>query len=198
MNANEAARQTLDACRPEEAAAYLDGELSAAEEARFAEHARVCRACAGVLNEQKRLLCVLEAAFGEPLKREPALPRDFSRVVRVHAQSDMHRLRTEKKRALLLCTALAALAFALLGGAGVSAVLAPVRVVGRALVAALDVLAHTLIETGRGAALILRALGASLASEPGALRLVTFIGLTGAVVLLLRLINSYHRTRLPD
>jgi predicted anti-sigma-YlaC factor YlaD len=198
MNANEAAMSTPNACRPEEAAAYLDGELSAGEEASFEQHARACQQCAAVLNEQKRLLCMLAVAFGEPLKREPALPRDFSRVVRVHAQSDMSRVRTEKKRALLLCTALAALAFALLGGAAVSSVLAPVRVVGRALGAALDVLAHTVVEAGRGAALILRALGASLAREPGALRLITFIGLTGAIVLLLRLINSYHRTRLPD
>ncbi|HYY42314.1 MAG TPA: zf-HC2 domain-containing protein [Pyrinomonadaceae bacterium] len=198
MHATQADMQTPAACRPEEVAAYLDGELSAGEEARFEQHMRVCGSCAALLNEQRRLLGILTIAFGEQLKREPALPRDFSRVVRVHAQTDMRRVRTEKKRALLLCAALAALAFALLGGAAISSALAPVRIVGRAFVAVLDVLAHTLVETGRGAALILRALGASVADEPGALRFLTFIGLTGAIVLLLRLINSYHRTRLPD
>ncbi|HEX8178171.1 MAG TPA: zf-HC2 domain-containing protein [Pyrinomonadaceae bacterium] len=198
MHATPADMQTTAACRPEEVAAYLDGELSAGEEARFEQHTRVCGSCAALLNEQRRLLGILTVAFGEQLKREPALPRDFSRVVRVHAQTDMRRVRTEKKRALLLCAALAVLAFALLGGAAISSALAPVRVVARAFVAAFYVLAHALVETGRGAALILRALGASVAHEPGALRLLTFIGLTGAIVLLLRLINSYHRTRLPD
>ena len=91
-----------------------------------------------------------------------------------------------------------AVALLLLGGAAVSSVLAPVRVLARALGAALDVLGHTLVETSRGAALILRALTAQLTNESGTFRLLIFLGLTGAVVLLLRLINSYHRTRIPD
>ncbi len=186
-------------CRPEDAAAYLDDELSAAESASFEQHLRVCQPCAATLTEQRRLLCLLQTALGEQMRRqEPALPRDFSRVVQARAQSDMGRVRTEKKRALLLCAALAALAFALLGASTTTAVIAPVRTAARAAVAAFDVFSHTLVEMVRGVALILRALGGPLASEPGALRLLVFIGLTGAIILLLRLINSYHRTRIPD
>jgi anti-sigma factor RsiW len=196
MNASEV--NTSAACRPEEAAAYLDGELSAEATTHFEQHAHACPRCATALNEQRRLLCMLEAAFGAPLTGQPALPRDFSRVVRARAQSDMSRVRTEKKRALLLCAALAALAFALLGGQAFALALAPVRGAGRALLAALDVLGHTLMETGRGAVLILRALTAQLTSESGGFRVLIFFGLTGALVLLLRLINSYHRTRIPD
>ena len=185
-------------CRPEEAAAYLDGELSAAAAASFEAHARACRACAHALNEQRRLLCLLETAFGESLRREPALPRDFSRVVRARAESDMGRVRLEKKRALLLCAALALLTFALLGGRTVASALAPMRFITRALASALDIAAHTFVETGRGLALIMRAVGTQLTGEPGALRGFVLLGLTSAFVLLLRLISNYHRTRIPD
>ena len=182
-------------CRPEEAAAYLDGELSAEAAASFEAHARVCAPCARALNEQRRLLCLLETAFGEALKREPALPRDFSRVVRARAESDMGCVRAEKRRAFLLCAALALLAFALMGGGVVASTVAPMRFAVRALASTLDIAGHTLGATGRGATLIMRATGPQL---PGALRVFVLLGLTGAIVLLLRLISSYHRTRIPD
>ena len=188
----------MQGCRPEEAAAYLDGELSAAAVADFEAHARACLACAHALNEQRRLLCLLEVAFGESLKREPALPRDFSRMVRARAESDMGRVRKEKKRALALCAALALLAFALLGGAAFASALAPVRIITRALASALDIAGHTFVQTGRGATLVMRAAGTQLTGEPGALRVFFLLGLTGAIILLLRLISSYHRTRIPD
>ncbi len=186
-------------CRPAETAAYLDSELSAESAARFEAHARACAACAATLNEQRRLLRLLDAAFGD-MSRQPGLPRDFSRVVQARAQSDMGRLRQrgERWRALLLCVGLTVLAFALLGARAFGEAFAPVRVAARALGAALDMLWHVLVETGQGAALILRALGAQLAREPGLPRFLLFIGLTGVIVLLLRLINSYHRTRIPD
>ena len=189
-----------NSCCPEEAAAYLDGELSGAAGTRFEQHARACPACAEVLNEQKRLLCLLSVAFGEPLVEQPILPRDFSRVVRARAQSDMGRVRgrIERRRAVLTCVALAALACALLGVSALGEALAPVRVIVRALLAALDMIGHTLAETGRGAGVILHALGEQMTGAPIALRLLLFVALSGAIVLLLRLINNYHRTRLPD
>ena len=57
---------------------------------------------------------------------------------------------------------------------------------------------HTLAETGRGGGVILHALGEQMTGVPIALRLLLFVGLSGAIILLLRLINNYHRTRLPD
>jgi anti-sigma factor RsiW len=189
-----------NSCCPEEAAAYLDGELSSDAGARFEQHARACPACAAVLNEQKRLLCLLSIAFGEPLIEQPVLPRDFSRVVRTRAQSDMGRVRgrTERRRALVVCVALAALACALLGVSALGEALTPARAIARALVTALDMIGHTLAETGRGAGVILHALGEQMTGAPIAFRLLLFVGLSGAIVLLLRLINNYHRTRLPD
>jgi anti-sigma factor RsiW len=199
MNA-EADTHASNSCCPEEAAAYLDGELSVEASARFEQHARACPTCAEVLNEQKRLLCLLSIAFGEPLVQQPSLPRDFSRVVRARAQSDMGRVRErpERKRALVACVALAALTCMLLGGSALVEALAPVRFGARALVEALDMLGHTLAETGRGANVILHALGAQMPGGAVAFRLFLFVGLSSAIVLLLRLINNYHRTRLPD
>src|SRR5438067_782652 len=179
-------------CCPEEAAAYLDGELSIEADARFEQHARACPTCAAVLNEQKRLLCLLSVAFGEPLVRQSALPRDFSRVVRARAQSDMGRVRSrgERRRALLVCVALAALSCALLGVQALGEAFAPVRFVARALLAALDMIGHTLAETGRGTSVILHALSAQMPGGVVAFRLLLFVGLSGAIVLLLRLINN--------
>ncbi|HEX8068554.1 MAG TPA: zf-HC2 domain-containing protein [Pyrinomonadaceae bacterium] len=185
-------------CRPEEAAAYLDGELAADAAARFERHARACAPCAAALNEQRRLLCLLDVAFGDMTREQPRLPGDFSRVVRARAQADVSGLRTEKKRALTVCAALALLAFALLGASAFGEALAPLGFAARAVRATCDVLWHTLTEAARGSALILRALGAQVTEGPGALRLSAFAGLLGAIVLLFRLISSYHRTRIPD
>jgi hypothetical protein len=184
-------------CRREEAAAYLDGELDTEAAARFDEHARACATCAAALNEQRRLLCLLDAAFGDMTRQQP-LPGDFSRVVRARAQADVSGVRMEKKRAATICAALALLSFALLGASAFGEVLAPVGFAARALRATFDVLWHMLSETGRGATLILRTLGAQVTEGPGALRLFVFAGLTGAIVLLYRLISSYHRTGIPD
>ena len=43
-------------------AAYLDGELDAAGGTRFEQHTKTCAPCATALREQRRLLCVLDAA----------------------------------------------------------------------------------------------------------------------------------------
>jgi cation transport ATPase len=186
-------------CRPEETAAYLDGELDEAAATRFERHAIACRVCAHALTEQRRLLCLLDAAFGDKL-REPALPHNFTRVVQARAEADMGqvRQRCERRRALLACLALAVLACTLLGARALSQVFAPARFVVRTLLAALYMIGHMLAETGRGADVLLRALGEQLTGGPVALRLLMFVGLSGAIVLLLRLINRYHRTSLPD
>lgn len=199
MNAEPNTPAPVLDCQPEETAAYLDGELDEAATARFERHAIACRVCAHALTEQRRLLCLLDAAFGDKL-REPALPRDFTRVVQARAEADMGqvRQRVECRRALLACVALATLACALLGARTLAQAYAPVRFVVRALLAALYMIGHMLVETACGAGVILRALGAQLTAGPVALRLLMFVGLSGAIVLLLRLINNYHRTGLPD
>jgi anti-sigma factor RsiW len=181
-------------------AAYLDGELDAAEGALFEQHTKTCAHCATALREQRRLLCVLDAAFGDA-QQQIQLPANFTQVVKARAQSDMSsvRHRSERRRALLLCAGLAALSFALLGGQVWDELFAPLRAVAGVLLTMLDMAAHVLGEAVAGIALMLRVLGGQLFDEPSAFSTVTCIILALAVVLLFRLIGSYHRTsRLPD
>ncbi len=180
-------------------AAYLDGELDAHGAARFEQHTRTCHTCATALREQRRLLCVLDAAFGDA-ERQLALPRNFTQVVKARAESDMRsvRHRSERKRALYLCAALAAVAFALLGWRASRELLAPLRVVATAAATIFEMAAHTVAEIGAGVLLLARVGGGRLMNEPSALRTGVYLSLALAVLLLLRLIGDYHRTRLPE
>ncbi|HEV2765365.1 MAG TPA: zf-HC2 domain-containing protein, partial [Pyrinomonadaceae bacterium] len=111
-------KREAPACRGDDVAAYLDCELAPADSRQFEEHVRSCAACAAALNEQKRLLRLLDVTLSHPsLEEDLALPKDFARVVTAHAQTDMSGVRAapERRRALLLCAGLAALALAVFG-----------------------------------------------------------------------------------
>jgi anti-sigma factor RsiW len=194
--AREDARPSCDCT---DVAAYLDGELSVAESSSFEEHLRACAPCAGALSEQRRLLCLLDAAFARAQKKVE-LPEDFARVVKARAQTDMTSVRRvgERRRAALLCLALAALALALLGVRAVGEGLLPLRAAVGASLSILDMIFHTAAEGFAGAALIVRSFGRFVATEPGGVRASLFVALALSVFALLRLINKYHRERLPD
>jgi anti-sigma factor RsiW len=196
VEADAAAAPCLDV------AAYLDGELDEAAGARFERHAKTCASCATALGEQRRLLCVLDAAFGDAQK-QLQLPANFTEVVRARAQSDMSSVRhhSERKRAALLSAGLAALSFALLGWQQTwNEMFAPVRAAAGVAETLLDMAANAVGEAAAGVALMLRVLGGQMFEEPRAAGSVgTYIVFAIAVALLFRLIINYHRTpRLPD
>ncbi|HEX8130107.1 MAG TPA: zf-HC2 domain-containing protein [Pyrinomonadaceae bacterium] len=181
-------------------AAYLDGELNDGEGARFEQHTKTCAPCATALSEQRRLLCVLDAAFGDAHK-QIQLPANFTEVVKARAQSDMSsvRHRSERKRAVLVSLGLAALSFALLGWQAWDELFAPLRAVAGVAATLFDMAANTIGEAASGVALTLGVLGGQWLEEPGAGSVGTYIVFAVAVALLLRLIVDYHRTpRLPD
>jgi len=103
MPQNNANNQT---CPRIEIAAYIDGELSPREELDLEMHFAVCAACAAELNEQKKLLCVLDFALEN--KEEIELPENFTRIVVANAESNVKGLRCprERNRALFVCIAL--------------------------------------------------------------------------------------------
>jgi anti-sigma factor RsiW len=184
----------------QDVAAYLDGELDAIQGTRFEQHTKTCAPCATALREQRRLLCVLDAAFGDS-QQQFQLPANFTQVVKARAQSDMSsvRHRSERRRALLLCAGLAALSFALLGGQAWDELFSPLRAVAGVLATMLDMGAHVVGEAIAGVALVLRVLGGQWLEEPSAFRAAMYVILALAIVLLFRLIGDYHRTpRLPD
>jgi H+/gluconate symporter-like permease len=131
-------------------------------------------------------------------QKKVQLPEDFARVVKARAQTDMTSVRhtSEKRRALVLCVALAALSLALLGSRVLSEGLTPLRAAAGALASLLDMIFHTAAEAAAGALLILRGLSRYLST--GTTGTGLFVALFFAFVALLLLINNYHRERLPD
>jgi anti-sigma factor RsiW len=185
-------------CPSEEIAAYLDGELSAQAVALFERHLKQCAACQAELLEQRRLLCALDFALGgHSADGDIALPQNFSQVVAAHAQSDLRCLRSERAergRALRLCLALAVISFALLGSAAFSeSVLRPLVALFRQAGIVLGFFGRALYDLGAGLAVIARAVGGHTLFESNRLTLFVFLLLAIAVVILPRLISSYHR-----
>lgn len=184
-----------DCCRCEEIAAYLDGELDAASLSLFEKHLQECRSCVAELQEQRRLLCELDFALGAD---DPnlSLPQNFAQVVAAHAESDMSgvRRRAENKLALRLATALALIAFLLLGGARLSdSVLVPLKAVVRYGASVLALMGNTLYDAGAGLSVIFRALGRRFIFESHPIGLIAFLLFAVALILLPRLIVRYHR-----
>jgi hypothetical protein len=187
------------ACDCTDVAAYLDGELSVAESASFELHIASCRSCADALSEQRRLLCLLDAAFSRGHKRVE-LSEEFVRVVKARAQTDMTCVRrtSERRRAAVVVVALALTAFALLGGRVFGAGLAPLRAAAGAALSISDMILHTLTEATAGLLFILRSIGRHLATEPRGAGALIVVLLAFALAVLLRLVSDYHRERLPD
>jgi anti-sigma factor RsiW len=181
-------------------AAYLDGELGEAAADAFERHAKECRPCADALLEQRRLLCLLDAAFDETFSARVRLPKGFTRQVRARAQTDMSgvRCREERTRALKICAALAAAASALLGFALFDAVVAPAWRAARAGAGVLAAAGGAAAGAGAGAGLVVRAFGGRLMTGSEPFVVLRWLMLAAAVVLLLRLISRYHRAGARD
>jgi hypothetical protein len=186
-------------CDCTDVAAYLDGELSIAESASFELHIASCRTCADALAEQRRLLCLLDAAFSRGHKRVE-LPEEFVRVVKARAQTDMTSVRhaSEGRRAALVVAALFLLACALLSGRIFAVGLAPLRAAAGAVLSISDMIFHTFSEAAAGLLFILRSIGRQLATEPRGGGALVLLLLACALAALLRLVSDYHRERLPD
>ena len=191
--------QNKTACRREEIAAYVDGEMDPAACSLFEEHVAGCDVCAGELKVQQKILRELDSALAEDVLVE--MPGNFAEVVAARAQSDLSgvRERRERRRALRLCVALVALAVALLGTAAVSeSVVAPLRVVWRCSVAIFTFLGHALYDLGAGLAVISRALCSRLLFESRGVGLILVLLFVTALFMLRRLIAGYHRARTID
>jgi anti-sigma factor RsiW len=183
--------------RSANAAAYLDGELDPAASADFEGHAKSCAACSAALLEQRRLLCLLDTAFGDSFDRGIELPSGFARELKARAQTDMSgvRARDERRRALKICAALSVAAFALLGATFFDAVLRPLAGAARTAGSVAGLAGSAAADAGAGAGLVLRAVGGRLLASSEPLLVLQAAGFLGAAGLLLRLIVSYRRSR---
>jgi hypothetical protein len=185
-------------CQIEQIASYLDGELDTAACLLFEGHVKECSLCAAELAGQRRLLGTLDSVLSRG--SDLPLPTNFARIVATHAESDMSgmRERRERGRALRLCVLLAAASLALLGVATREFVFNFVLAVGRPIATVFDLVWTTIGDAVTGFTVISRVLTKSFlrGSQLGAL--LGFVLLALAVLLLSRLIASYHRTRFSE
>jgi len=112
------ALHTSGTCPSHEIAAYLDGELSAADEMCLELHMAGCRICADAFNSQKLLLNDLEHTLRHD--RELELPENFTKVIVASAESSVTGIRRsgELFNALFVAAALVVVVLFALGPAG--------------------------------------------------------------------------------
>jgi len=189
---------TNNGCEREDIAAYLDGELTVSELKSFETHLKSCADCAADLRTQRQLLCTLDVAFNE--SRGFELPRDFTRVVAAHAESNLSGIikQSERWRAMKICVVLALLSFALLGAAARALVLEPARSFLRVAESFLDLAWRTIYDAGTGLAVIVRVLGHAIVSAPHGLGLLLLLAFIISISLLPLLIARYHRAEIIE
>jgi anti-sigma factor RsiW len=181
-------------------AAYLDGELDPAACEEFDAHARGCADCAAALLEQRRLLCLLDTAFDQTFEKRLELPEGFTRQLKARAQNDLSGVRDagERRRALKICAALGAAAFALLGFAALDVVVQPALKALGAASGVLGVAGRASAEAGSGAAVVLRAVAGRLVLGAESAAVFWVLLLVAGLLLLLRLVSGYHRASARD
>ena len=184
-------------CPLDDIAAYLDGELGGQALANFETHLQSCKPCARQLLEQRLLLSALQAALSD--SRSIELPRDFTRVVTTHAESDFSGMRRQSERwkALKVCGVLGLFSFALLGATCLRLVFEPIRSFTRIAKSVLELTWHTAYELGTAAVVIVRVSGGAIISEPHGLRWLALIFLF-SIFLLPLLIVRYHRAQIIE
>lgn len=176
-------------------AAYLDGQLEASALELFESHLESCHPCRTELNAQRQFLCELDSALS-PLEELP-IPKDFARIVSACAESDMRGVRQggERRRALLVCLALAATAFTLLGATAGNSLLVSGRLLLNKVLGVIGLLWTALNDAFVGLAIILRVVTRMFLPQSQITNLAALILLGIAVVSLSHLIISYHRHR---
>jgi len=174
-------------------AAYVDGELDTDLTSLFEDHLDGCAPCRAELRAHRLFVCELDAAMAE--SAEIPVPDDFSRMVAARAASDMRgvRTRSENRKALTICAALALVGFALLGAAARNTVfLVAERFVGTVF-SLVSFVAGTAYDTVAGFVVVFRVVSKKAIIESGSLG--PLVGLLALAILILsRLISNYHRT----
>ncbi len=84
-------------CPREEIVAYIDGELSAADEINLDLHFSNCKICTKELNAQKKVSTTLEILLEDKAK-DIKIPANFTKIVTAKAESNVCGLRHPKER----------------------------------------------------------------------------------------------------
>ena len=181
---NECPRPTI--------AAYVDGELAAAEELALEMHFVGCAVCSEELNQQKQLLLALD--FALEAENEIELPGDFTKTIVANAESRVSGLRRPNERftALFICAALFLLVIAGLGHE-TEIVLASSGKIFDRFVAVGGFFTHLTYELALGTTVILRSLCAHLISKFAFAPAFILLVFAGSVLVFSKLMFRFKR-----
>ena len=144
-----------------EIVAYIDGELLPREEIELESHLAICGECRKDINEQKKLLCVLNFALED--EKEFKLPENFTKIVVANAESKVSGLRRPQERptALIVCAVLFLLV--LLGlGRETEAVFNTLADFAEQFLVVAGFAFHLFYDIALGAAIVFRSVGSHL------------------------------------
>ena len=184
-------------CEPRMIIAYVDGELSLAEQGVFEQHLHTCTECRTELRLHQQFNCELDSALTDQL--QVAIPTDFSRMVAARAVSDMGGVRSsaEKKKAIVFCFLLAAGGFALMGGPARQFTMSLIRRLIGMTFGLVDFIGRAVYDLVLSVGVVSRVVSRKFIVETGNGRTVVVL-LALAALLLSRLIANYHRTSTTD
>lgn len=171
--------------------AYIDGELTSAEELALEMHIASCKECHVELNLQKQILAALDFSLeGEP---EIEIPKNFAKVVAVRAESGVCGLRSkeERFRALFLCALMFLIVLLGLGGE-TGSVFATFGKFLEKTAALIGFIGHLVYDFALGTVIILRSLSGTLVFNSFSLIIIAASFIASAV-LLSRLISRFNR-----
>ena len=185
-------------CQLEDVAAYLDGELTGVVLDKFEQHLKTCAGCAGELRIQRQLLCTLDVAFNDSHLFQ--LPKNFTRIVTIHAENDLTgmRDRRERRRALQLCAVLALVTFGLLGAATRTVVFDPLRSFFRAMRVLADLVWQATSEAASSAVVVIRVIGRAILPAQTGSRFFIVLAFLLSISFLSLLIAHYHRAQIIE
>lgn len=170
---------------------YVDGELDAALTVRLEDHLKDCTDCQFELRAHRLFVCELDATLTR--NADIPVPVDFSRIIAARARSDMSgvRTRSENRKALAICMALALSGLALLGGTARLAVFMVVEKFVTKVFSLAEFVVTAIYDALVGAFVIFKVLSGKVQSGSSGPLLVL---LAVAVLVLSRLLSHYHRT----
>ena len=180
------------ACPSQDISAYLDGELSAADELRLESHFAGCKRCIEDLNLQKSFLNALDYSLEAEDKIE--LPKNFTRSVVTNAESRVTGLRRprERRNAALICAALIVVSLFALGSSAEKTFIAMAVIVDQFL-AVIASLGHLGYDLALGSAIIFRTLTSKLLFESGISMVVYLALFLLSLYSFSRLLVRFHR-----
>ncbi len=180
-------------CPSPDISAYIDGEMAPHDEIRLEMHIADCRVCRDDLNLQKTFLNALDSSIEAADHIE--LPADFTKSVVANAESRVSGLRRphERRKAALICVALAVFSLFALGSNAERSFAAAAGIAEKFLVLTGSV-GHFAYDIALGSAIVFRSLALGLVFDSNAIFAFVLLLLVLSLYLFSRLLGEFRRT----